>query len=333
MITLQLVGTFGAITLSNRSYKSAVVIDASRATFAGTVTINNVKNLSIDGGKFNIVGAPNYTKAVVVRGGANILFDGAVVTGSAGGEGIVFDGTKGATLKNGTFSGLQVGAVFGSVNSGSATNNTVIGAVSDGIDIANSHSITASFNSCSGGSPGPGVHPDCIQLWSVTGHALQSDVVVTNNIATGPTQGFTSFDSMGGALRVQITYNTVDGSYPQGIACYGCIDSNISYNNLATLSNAAHLTNVNVIGGSRNSVIGNQIQPYSSRRSERFSEIETSDTESRYQPPDLTELVGTPSEGSTVNLVPEPSSWATLVVGFAVVGLTARRLRQAEVRT
>ena len=192
----------------------------------------------------------------------NITFNGSNITGSAGGEGIAFSGTAGATVSTATFTGLQEAVVFGSVTSGNATRNTITGAVSDGIDIADSHGVTASYNSCSNGNPGPGVHPDCVQLWSVTGQPLQSQIIVRNNTATGPTQGFTAFDSMGGEQQVQIINNTVNTSYAQGIACYSCINSTIAYNTLTTMAGAPYLTNLNVIGGTGNTVVGNVINPY-----------------------------------------------------------------------
>ena len=195
--TLALVGNFGSIRIINRDFASNVTINASRATFSGTLTLNNVDNLTVSGGVFDISGAPAYTQAAAVYGGRNITFSAARMIGTAGGEGITFSGTTGAVVTNSTFTGLQVAVVLGSVTNGVATRNTITGSVSDGIDIANSHGVTASYNSCSGGNPGPGVHPDCVQLWSVTGQPLQSDIIVRNNTATGPTQGFTAFDSMG----------------------------------------------------------------------------------------------------------------------------------------
>lgn len=325
--TLNLVGTFGNISIANRHYASRLTIGAAYATFTGTVTLNNDSNIYFGGGTFNIAGAPDYTKAVVVYGGRNIAFNAPTMTGSAGGEGIVFSGTTGASVANGTFTGLQVAVVLGSVTTGTVSKNTVIGAVSDGIDIADSHGVTASYNSCSGGQPGMGVHPDCIQLWSVTGKPLQSNIVVRNNIATGPTQGFTAFDSMGGEERIQIINNIVNTSFSQGVACYSCVYSNISYNTLTTMPGSTYKTNLNVIGGRGNTVIGNVVTPYSGLRTDGL-EVMALAAESPLDwaddTPDLAALVGVaPPSGPSV--VPEPSTWAMLIAGFAAIGGVRRR--------
>ena len=322
--TLRLVGNFTAETLTNRTFAAPVTIDATRATFNSTLTLNNVQNLTVLGGTFNIAGDPRYTRAINVYGGRNVTINGARVNGSAGGEGVVFNQTRGATLTNSSFRGLQVGAVFGSVTAGSATHNTVVGAVSDGIDIANSHNITAAYNSCSGETPGPGVHPDCIQLWSVTGSPLQSDIIVSNNSAIGATQGFTAFDSMGGELRVQLIHNTVDSSYPQGIACYGCIDSSISYNNVMTLPGANYRTSISVVDGVHDTVVGNYIASYT--RPLVTSDAFFLDAAVITEPvtPDLALLVG-PSDFSTQTAVPELPAWAMIITGFFGVGLVRRR--------
>ena len=338
--TLALVGTFGKIRIIDRDFATAVTINASRATFTSTLTLDNVDNLTVGGGTFNIAGAPQYTQAVAVYGGRNIAFNAPNISGSAGGEGIVFDGTAGATVASGTFRGLQVGIVLGSVTNGVATHNTVTGAVSDGIDIANSHGVTASYNSCSAGAPGPGVHPDCVQLWSVTGQPLQSDIIVRNNRATGPTQGFTAFASMGGELRVQIINNSLTTSYPQGVACYECVNSTISYNSLATMAGALYLTNLTVSGGTGNSVVGNVIKPYAGAVSgSHIGMLDASldagrgvDVAPTSDAPDLARLVGEPpADSAGIAAIPEPSSWALLLAGFAAVGLARRRGSRAAV--
>lgn len=325
--TLNLVGTFGNLSIANRHFASRVTIGAAYATFTGTVTFANDDNIYVGGGNFNITGAPAYTKAAVVYGGRNITFNAPNVTGSAGGEGIVFSGTTNASVGNGTFKGLQAAIVLGSVTNGTVGRNTIVGAVSDGIDIADSHGVTASYNSCSGGQPGAGVHPDCIQLWSVTGKALQSNVVVRNNSASGPTQGFTAFDSMGGELRIQIINNRVDTSYSQGVACYSCVYSNISDNRLSTMPGSTYLTNLNIIGGAFNTVNGNVVTPYTNRPTGLNAvAFNAASATGEGETPDLAALVGTapPFEGAAV--VPEPSLWAMMLAGFAAVGVARRRV-------
>jgi hypothetical protein len=351
--TLNLTGTYGNIRIQNRNFGSGIKINASYAQFTGTVTLTNVTNLYFGGGTFNIAGAPAYTKAAVVYGGSNIAFAKQSVTGSAGGEGIVFSGTTQASVSDGTFTGLDANIVFGSVTSGSASRNTIVAAGSDGIDIADSHNITASYNSCSGGNPSAGAHPDCVQLWSIAGNPLESGIIVSNNSATGPTQGFTAFPAGGGVSRVQIVYNTVNTSYSEGVACDACVYSNISYNTLSTLPGSQYLTNLNVIGGSYNTVVGNVITPYAGpyASSNAAPSFASGADDGLGTPPDLALLVGQPTPdpvaaapnlarlagpamlrsqgGPTVAAVPEPSGWALLIAGFAAVGVARRLTRPA----
>ena len=260
--TLQLVGTFGAQSLRNRAFAQILTIDASSASFTDKFELDNVKNVRFSGGSFDLSGDAAWTKGILLNGGQNVYIDGVSVAGSGLQWGVSVVGTGNAQITNGTFSGLNAAVLFGSVTGGVASHNTITGAESDGIDIADSHFITASNNSCSSGLPGLGVHPDCIQLWSVSGNPLQSDITVINNRATGPTQGFTSFSGGGGGLRLKFIGNAVNTSFSQGVACYDCIDSVIANNRVSTLPGSTYQTVINVIGGSGNAVYGNSVAAY-----------------------------------------------------------------------
>lgn len=303
---LKLSGNFSGLRLGNRSFSRTVTLDLSQAVFTNTLLLTAVTNLKVTGGKFDITKDVPYTKAASVVGGSNVWFDRTTILGATGEQGIVFAGTTNASVSNGRFDGLRSAVILSEVTTGSATRNRVTHSLSDGIDIADSHGVSATYNTCSLSVPAPGAHPDCIQLWSVTGHALQSDNNVSYNTATGYTQGFTSFSAGGGGLRLTISHNVVNTSLSQGVACYECFDSNISFNTLTTLPGAAHLTNLSVLGGTGNTVVGNTINPFPVAGSH------------------FADLIG-PDEGA--GAIPEPSTWAMLLAGFAAVGL-ARRRRQ-----
>ena len=318
--TLRLVGTFNAIRLQDRAFTTVVTLDASRALFRDTLTLRRVANVTVKGGRFDVTAGSAYNRAAGVYDSSHVAFIKPSVIGVGSQMGIGFQDTTAASVVNGRFDGLRAGIGFDRITGGLVTGNRITHAVADGIDIGSSHNVTASYNSCALGTPGPGVHPDCIQLWSTAGHPIQSDITVTHNTAVGPTQGFTSFASGGGGLRLTITNNTVTSSFPQGVACYDCIDSNISYNRLATLAGAAHVTNLNVIGGSGNTVVGNLIHarpPAGTAAAARFVAVADSGL-----------AFGATAAGDT-GAVPEPSTWAMLIAGFAAVGV-ARRRRQVR---
>ncbi len=336
--TLKLRGTFGFNRLQFGSFASTVTLDATAAKFTDTLDLQHDDNVRVVGGKWDVTKGSSYGKAIVVYGGSNIAVDKINVVGVDGEQGVNFAGVTNPQISNSTFTGLRVGIGISGATGGSAYKNKIYKAVSDGIDIGDSHNVVASYNSCSGGAPGAGVHPDCIQLWSTTGHAVQSDNVVTRNTATGPTQGFTSFSAGGGALRVQITHNTVNTTFPQGIACYDCYDSIISFNTLTTGAGAAHITNLNVVGGGNNKVDGNIIHypVFLSQALATGNAMDAPDFNNLLMYNDYAEpvMVGTLlpfdaltplSASGSAAAVPEPSAWSMLIAGFAAVGAASRR--------
>ena len=341
--TLSLAGTFGELRMTNRTFAKTVTIDASHAVFTTTMVFDNVRGIALSGGTFNIAGNGAYAKGIAVYNGANVYIDGVTVIGSADGTidqfGVAVNGTNNAQVTNSNFSGLYSGIGYGSVVGGFIAKNTFTAATSDGIDIADSHGVTAVVNKCSGGRPGPGSHPDCIQMWSVAGKPLESDIVVSNNTAYGPTQGFTNFDA---GLRITITNNTVMSTYSAGVACYSCIDSNISYNTISTLPGAPYQSHVSIAGGINNTVIGNVVAPYVEPPHSSIGAVGDGLLLGSYDEPAFSLDVLRPTGGNTglapwmssnraalseseIGAVPEPSTWGLLISGFAAVGIARRR--------
>ena len=334
--TIKLSGSFGLTRLSWKSQTKAITLDLTKAVFTNTLNISHVDGLKVVGGKFDVTsGVTQYGRAVVVYGGSNIWFDKTYIVGVGNQQGIAFNDTVKASVSRGTFKGLYVGVALTRVEGGNMTKNNVTAAVSDGIDIGDSHHVTATYNSCLAGNPGAGVHPDCIQLWSVDGRPIQSDNVISYNNAVGPTQGFTSFTAGGGGLRISFLHNTVTSSYPQGVACYDCVDSTISYNSVKTIPGSRFMTNINVIGGSNNTMVGNTIGvPVGLTKSPDIIPNTSATVDSFITLPpvgDTSEssgaLLARQSLGATAGAgaVPEPQAWLLMLIGFGAVGAAARR--------
>ena len=326
--TITLVGSFGSVYLQNRSFSKVVTLDASHAQFSATMTLDNVGQVAFNGGTFNIASDGPYAKGVAVYGGGNIYFDAVTVNGSGDGAidqfGIAISGTHNAQVTHSKFIGLYSGIAVGGATGGFLAVNTFTGSTSDGIDISDSHGTSAIANKCSGGNPRPGAHPDCIQLWSVAGHSLESDITVTYNTAIGATAGFTDFDQ---GLRINFSNNIVNASYPAGIACYDCVDSKITNNTLSTLPGSAYQTQVILYRGSGNAVSGNVVAPYIEPRPNGMSLDDP--FSGGAGPAFASDALGAGLSHDAPAAVPEPSSWALLIAGFAAVGVARRRVVSA----
>jgi hypothetical protein len=244
-------GVFGWTKLQDFSFSSKVIVDASAAQFTNSWQLNNISNVTVLGGTFgSSLASTRLGKAIAVTGGSNLTFANGTYLGTGIGGGISINGTLGAEVTNNSFTNLALAGGFSGVTGLTIHNNTVNAATKDGFDIVASHNVLASHNSCTGSAPSSGAHPDCIQLWSLTGQAPNSDIRILDNYAAGNTAG-------GGADRVTISGNVVMSTMPQGIACYSCRDSIITDNFLVTLADAAHWTSLNIVGGFGNMVSGN----------------------------------------------------------------------------
>ncbi len=341
--TIKLTGNFGQTTLANRSFASMLTIDASKARFTDSLVVRNIDYLTVQGGTFgNTRGSTAYLRAIAIFGGSNLLFNRVAFVGNDTGTGLGASGVAHIKVASSTFSHLKVGASLTSVSSSFLVGNSVTYSSSDGFEIADSRNVTASNNKCSLSTPSPGAHPDCIQMWSIAGHALQSDIIISGNTATGATQGFTSFDPANASgQRYQFLNNVVNTSYPQGIACYGCIDSIFTGNILTTLQGSLYQTTINIVGGHGNVISHNSVGAGGGKPANKgfYSAVppgvaiagsdaavldegfETS-AEDPIPAAILADVV--PRAGGAV---PEPSVWATMVAGFGLAGSALRRGR------
>ncbi len=259
--TIVLSGNIGTFLMADRSFSTRLTINATNANFTDTLTIKNISGLTMTGGAFgSTTTAMRAGRAVAVYGGSNISISKGIYVGNGAGMGLTFAGTTSASATANQFSGLGLGMGLTAVTNTRLTSNIFRKMTKDGINIAGSYRITATANKCSLGIPAPGVHPDCIQLWSIAGTPVQSDILLNNNNVQGPTQGLTSFTpANGGGLRITIKDNYIETSFPQGIACYECSDSVFTGNTLKTLAGSLYQTQMNIVGGTNNIISGNSI--------------------------------------------------------------------------
>jgi len=337
--TIRLSGTFGRVALQDRSFTTALTIDARGATFTDTLSLSRIDNVRVLGGTYGSTSAA-MAAAVRVSGSSRILFSAPKVNGNGtSSHGIDVGSSTGITIDKGIFTGLRLGVGFIAVTNGKLTGNQSIRASNDGFNVADSHNILVSRNSCSGTAITPGAHPDCVQLWSIAGNAPQSDIEISDNTATGATQGFTSFNGKdGGGIRFKFLRNRVDTSYPQGIACYECVDSQFIGNILTTQAGARWRTSMNIVGGRNNVISGNSVAAYAGLTLSAVGfgatdllafEADLPDVVRFDDPGDLSFGDGAAALAPVIGAaaVPEPATWLLAIAGFAVVGAAARRRR------
>lgn len=323
--TIILRGSISQTQLKNRSFSRAVTINASKAVFTGKLMIDDVQNLRIIGGTW---GAANASwqggGSAIVNRGSNIEFVRPTVigNGSDNARGIRFTGTAGASVSGGSFTRLSQAVGVNGVTNSSFTSNRITNATSDGFNIVNSHFVTVSGNICSGTNPHAGAHPDCVQLWSLAGQPVQSDIRILNNKAYGATQGFTSFDAArGGGLRIEMSGNFANISYPQGIACYACVDSIFRDNRLVTAPGARYQTRMNIVGGYNNIIEGNilGLRPGANSFAYEYADLGMPYGEDSFASSKFSE------DNFAIASVPEPMTWLQLITGFALIGVFTRR--------
>jgi hypothetical protein len=363
--TIRLTGDFGSVNLSNRNFSSTVTIDATKARFNDSLSIYSVTNLKIYGGTFgSATTATRNARAIGIFNSNNIVLQKNTVIGNGSGMGVTFQNVTNGSVVSGSFSNLKLGLGVTSSRDIRISSNLFNRMSSDGVNIADSHRVLASTNTCSGTIVGPGNHPDCIQLWSLAGRPVQSDITLSKNTATGATQGFTSFDpDRGGGLRISMLNNIVSTSYPQGIACYNCVDSKFTGNVLTTLPGARWRTSMNIVGGSNNTIAYNSIGPLpinsvttlsDSRLADpddgswvddtmldlfnddfaRFAadEPDTSDNLAELQDPSMFGALAS-ARGfgfNSASAVPEPATWIQIILGFGLAGAVCRKPRRVN---
>ncbi len=333
--TLRISGNFTTpFVIRNRDFGN-VRVDARSATFQGGMALVNVQNLSITGGTYgrsDIDLAAWHT--VRVESSSNIsLRDGLFLgNGDQRGSGLQVVLSNQVTVRDSRFTGHGTGLGVRTSTNVLVTRNNIIGSTGDGINVIDSQRVVVSHNSCSAFVPGPGAHPDCIQLWSLAGRPLQSDIAVINNSAIGDMQAFVSFDPRtGSGNRLIFAGNYAAVTYTHGVSCTRCNDSIFIDNVLTNLPGARWgAPSVRLTEGTGNLVANNQtfdvrqlaLQPGFVLPGPAWSNFV----------PSFAGLVGSRLDlvpwgagGVSPAAVPEPANWLTMGLGFAMIGRMLRR--------
>ena len=359
--TIKVTGTFGSYALQNRSWINRVTLDATNAVFTDTLTIQNVTGLNILRGTYGSKTAPmRSNRAVAINKSSSIRFllgtfiGNGATTGEGAPYGMIVSSSQFIQVSANLFSNFRVGIGVASSKNIKLDSSKFVGMTSDGINIADSHIVTMTANTCVGTVAFAGAHPDCIQLWSVKGNPANSDIAILRNTARDATQGFTSFNaSDGGGVRISMIGNTVATSYSQGVACYGCFDSLFADNVISTLPGAPHMTTMNIIGGANNIARNNSIAPYVRPLSAALGALTVGEDALQSGFDDVIDLKDSIDDAidpllfsevtlaqnrlsdqetafldlanEAVEAVPEPGIWTQLILGLGLSGAIARR--------
>jgi nitrous oxidase accessory protein NosD len=336
--TLRIAGSFAnPLVLSNRDFGN-VQVDASAATFQGGLVLSNVHNLAFSGGTFGRSDLDiRAWHTVRVQFSSNISLAQGLFLGNSDnrGSGLLVVQSNQVTVSDSQFTGHGTGLGVRSSSNVLVTRNAITGSFADGINVVDSRRVIVSSNSCSAFTPGAGSHPDCIQLWSLTGRPLQSDIAILNNSAIGNMQAFVSFDPRtGSGERLIFAGNYAAVTFTHGVSCTRCNDSIFIDNVLSNLPEARWgAPTVRLTEGLRNIVANNQSFDVRGLAGQPGFAL-AAPTYSSYTPlwsdgvgSQIGGLVssGFFSPSVAISSVPEPASWLMLGVGFAAVGRQLRR--------
>ena len=226
----------------------ATVLDATGASFPEGISIVASHGLNVEGGTYGTLEEDTRERQVIqIIGGSDISINGVKVLGvplTKGVTGAWLTGDRGGvqarggtriTVSNSEFWRFRAGVTFYEVTDSLAHGNKFRESSSDGLNIVGSHRIVASENDCRWYVRANGVHPDCIQGWSLRAGPVMTNIWLVNNNAEGNMQA-NLFGNIGGG--------SVDGFYAYGnrawvtfshtISCSGCTNSRVQYNILAS---------------------------------------------------------------------------------------------------
>lgn len=240
--TVRLVaGNYPQLMIKNRTFMPALTIDASAATVAGVQVFSST--------------------GVHWTGGTAM---GDATLPIAAGYGFLASQSKDVTVANVHFSTFRTGIVYDRVTGGAISGNWVARMSGDGIDIAQSRSLSITHNACSEFKNDGVTHPDCIQMWSSPANPPVADITIDGNTTVGESQGISLFNHVrdgvddGGFDRITITNNSVYNNSANGIAVYDCRGCTVRYNMVTSLPNYIDRAQLYVSGGSVD-VCGNTV--------------------------------------------------------------------------
>ena len=336
--TLRITGTFAApVIIRNRDFGN-VRVDAGGALFQDGLVLVNVHNLAFTGGTYGRADRElTAWHTMRVDFSSNISMAQGVFLGNSDqrGGGLKVAKSNQVTVRDSQFSGHGTALSVGSSTNVLLTRNNITGSTGDGINVVDSQRVIVSSNSCSAFVPGPGAHPDCVQLWSLAGRPLQSDIAVINNSAIGNMQAFVSFDPRtGSGSRLIFAGNYAAITYVHGVSCTRCTDSIFEGNVLSNLPGSRWgAPSVRLTEGTGNSITNNQT--YDVRLTSRQPGFAMAAPIWSSLVPSYAALVGSQFDNGpgaagdgflpAAQGVPEPATWALMGMGFALVGRMLRR--------
>jgi hypothetical protein len=336
--TLPITGTFAnPLVLRNRDFGN-VQVDARDAVFHSGLVLNNVHNLAFSGGTYGRADLDiRAWHTVQVQFSSNISLAQGLFLGNRDnrGSGLLVVQSHQVTVRDSQFTGHGTGMGVRSSTGVPVTRNSITGSFADGINVVDSQRVIVSSNSCSAFTPGVGSHPDCIQLWSLNGRPLQSDIAILNNSAIGNMQAFVSFDPRtGSGERLIFAGNYAAVTFTHGVSCTRCNDSIFIDNVLSNLPEARWgAPTVRLTEGLRNIVANNQSfdvrglagQPCFALAAPTRSSFTPAWADSVGSQISSLFAAGFGNPPVAVSNVPEPATWLMLGLGFLAVG---HQLRQ-----
>lgn len=323
--TIRLQGVFSSLVRIRDRDFGGVTIDARAATITGSMLLQRVHNLKIVGGTWQTGGTGT---ALRIEDSSHVSLSHAQLLGTDRlGTGMRVIRSSFMTVRDNRFEALRNGIIKQTVTDSLTTRNQWLNGGEDGMKLLDSQRVIVSHNSCTGFQPLPTYHPDCIQLWSLAGRPVQSDIHILNNIAIGPQQGLASFDPAEfSGTRIHFVGNLVASSAPHSITCLGCTDSLFADNILISLPDATWIAPLRAPAGSGNVFQNNS---FSDLRGQ-FGAVLPAPAFALFLP-DIAGTVGSRwdsrsfGELAAASGVPEPSAWALLLLGLGAAGLVQRR--------
>lgn len=318
-----------------------VTVDASQATLRQGMRLRNVQNITFSGLKVGTPGVGTTDRfALQIDGSRHVSIANALVHGNGGsaGTGLRILNSSHVTVRDSVFDGLLDGLTLITSPDSLLVRNQFLRGGSDGIKLVDNQRVIVSGNSCAQFSLQPGVHADCIQMWSVTGKPLQSDVYLLNNSAVGDQQGFASFDpSTHSGTRLTFAGNYAITATPHGISCFGCSNSRFEDNVISSLPNSQWRALLRAPAGSGNVFTNNHVFDLRGLNGPLADLLPARIWSALV--PSIAGLVGSQHDSrdwqvypepvaeaqSFQEPVPEPATWLMMVTGFLMIGRSLRR--------
>ena len=222
-------GSYPRIVIKGKTWATPITLDATAANIT-QLTIDSSSGVKVLGGTFSGAKGVSYLGySAHVLNSRFVSFTAPQISNSL--RGIVIDMSSDVDVTKAAMTGLSV----------------------DGIDISRSQRVKVTYSSCTAFKTST-AHPDCIQAWSRPGKITSDVLVAYNTMDSQNTQGIFFGNHVrngvddGGFDRITITYNTIRGSYPNGIAVAACRACTVTDNKAVTMLGSKYKVNITLYG-------------------------------------------------------------------------------------